>query len=203
MNLNNIWQEFDSEKTTKQNKKYKSIFVNESKPKKRIIKAKPIDRKINIVAPVKIKKVKIKIYNFRPKPRKNYYKKVDSYTRQKLQTRLFDFIKSEFKNFNIVQEYRPIWLGRQMFDIYLPDYNIAIEYQGKQHFTPIDYFGGQDSFIIGMERDERKRQLSTKNNCTLLYFTYTAKDVPKNYKFKVFTCEQEIKEFINLKIMST
>jgi len=29
------------------------------------------------------------------------------------------------------------------FDFYLPEYNLCIEYNGKQHYEPIDYFGGE------------------------------------------------------------
>lgn len=32
------------------------------------------------------------------------------------------------------------------FDFYLPEYNICIEYDGEQHFRPVDFFGGQDEF---------------------------------------------------------
>ena len=39
------------------------------------------------------------------------------------------------------------------FDFYLPKHNICIEYDGKQHFEPIDIFGGEDEFIA------RTRQL--------------------------------------------
>ena len=28
-------------------------------------------------------------------------------------------------------------------DFYLPKYNLFIEYNGKQHYEPIEYFGGQ------------------------------------------------------------
>ena len=29
-------------------------------------------------------------------------------------------------------------------DFYLPDYNIAIECQGEQHFEPVEHFGGKE-----------------------------------------------------------
>lgn len=37
------------------------------------------------------------------------------------------------------------WLGLQRLDFYLSDYYIAIECQGKQHFEPIEHFGGEES----------------------------------------------------------
>ena len=48
------------------------------------------------------------------------------------------------------------WLNRQRLDFFLPDYNIAIEYQGEQHFKPIKYFGGEKRFIDRIERDKKK-----------------------------------------------
>ena len=29
------------------------------------------------------------------------------------------------------------------FDFYLPDYNLLIEFQGKQHYEPVAQFGGK------------------------------------------------------------
>ena len=61
------------------------------------------------------------------------------------------------------------WMGRLSLDFFLPDYNIAIECQGKQHFIPINYFGGQDSFKSLIERDIKKQQLCKEHNIKVLY----------------------------------
>lgn len=47
-----------------------------------------------------------------------------------------------FQIWKILYEYSPDWLGKQRFDIYIPKYNIAIEYNGEQHYKPIARFGG-------------------------------------------------------------
>ena len=62
------------------------------------------------------------------------------------------------------------WLGRQSLDFYLPDYNVAIECQGRQHFEAVDYFGGDKGFKNTLERDKRKKALCEKNGIKLLYF---------------------------------
>jgi hypothetical protein len=54
---------------------------------------------------------------------------------------------------------RPSWLSPQHLDIFLPEYGIAIEYQGEQHYRPIDVFGGEAGFAATVERDERKRRI--------------------------------------------
>lgn len=58
------------------------------------------------------------------------------------------------------------------FDFYLPYYNICIEYDGKQHFQPIDYFGGESAFESQKERDNIKTQYCKENNIKLLRIPY-------------------------------
>lgn len=54
-------------------------------------------------------------------------------------------------------------------DIYLPKLNVAIEYQGAQHYEPIEFFGGQEAFERTIERDKRKKELCEKHKCILIY----------------------------------
>lgn len=68
------------------------------------------------------------------------------------------------------------WLKRQSLDFYLPDYNIAIECQGEQHFRPVDFAGkGEewaiDEFEKNKELDEKKLKLCEENNIKILYYT--------------------------------
>lgn len=65
------------------------------------------------------------------------------------------------------------WLKNKIslsLDFYLPKYNIAIECQGRQHFTPVDKFGGINGFEGTLERDKIKKDLCEKNGVKLLYF---------------------------------
>ena len=56
-------------------------------------------------------------------------------------------------------------------DFYIPDKKIAIECQGIQHFIPVEYFGGIDSFEKQKKRDEIKKQLCENHNIKILYYT--------------------------------
>lgn len=85
------------------------------------------------------------------------------------ETDLFYKVKAHFDNDQVVQHASPKWLGRQHLDIYFPKYKIGIEYQGKQHSEPIDFFGGEASYLKTIERDERKKRLCMENNCSLFY----------------------------------
>lgn len=58
------------------------------------------------------------------------------------------------------------------YDFYLPDYNLLIEFQGKQHEKPIDYFGGKEKFKIQQEHDKRKRDYAELHNIKLLEIWY-------------------------------
>jgi hypothetical protein len=97
------------------------------------------------------------------------------------ETLLYYKIKKAFSNYDIVQHGKPKWLGLQHFDIFIPELNIAIEYQGMQHQKPVEYFGGETAFKKGQERDARKKRLCVENNCTLLY-VYPDDDIEKFIK---------------------
>ena len=84
------------------------------------------------------------------------------------------------------------WLNRLTLDFYLPDCNIAIECQGKQHFEPVEFFGGKSDYQDTIERDERKRNLCEKNGIKLLYFS----NLGIKYPYKVFEDENLLLEEI-------
>lgn len=85
------------------------------------------------------------------------------------ETALFYDIKNNYPNIKFIHHGRPSWLGRQHLDIYIPKYNIGIEYQGEQHDRPIEYFGGAEGYNKQRERDIRKRNLCIENNCHIIY----------------------------------
>lgn len=63
----------------------------------------------------------------------------------------------------------------QYLDFYLPDYNIAIEYNGRQHYEVNEHFGGEEGFEKTQERDKRKADYCKKNNIKLITIPYTDK----------------------------
>ena len=72
-------------------------------------------------------------------------------TEEKLQEDLAGFInedmKTHFKLEEVFHHGNPKWLGLQHVDIWFPKYKIGIEYQGKQHDEPVEFFGGEESFL--------------------------------------------------------
>ena len=93
------------------------------------------------------------------------------------ETRLYYLIKEDFPDLLVVQHGKPAFLGKQHYDIWIPKLKVAIEYQGEQHYTPVDYFGGYGAFITTKERDERKQLLSIENGINVFY-------VKKGYNYQ-------------------
>lgn len=91
--------------------------------------------------------------------------------------------KSEFDLYLLVRkkyedaifQYRDIWLGQQSLDIYIPSLRIGIEYQGKQHYEPVEFFGGQEKFENQKKRDENKKKLCKENRVDLIEWLYNEK----------------------------
>jgi len=88
------------------------------------------------------------------------------------ETLLFNYIRTLFPKFEIYREASPPWLGRLRLDIFIPELKLALEYQGKQHYMEIDYFGGKIGFNKIKERDKLKKMKCKKNDISIIYFTY-------------------------------
>lgn len=58
------------------------------------------------------------------------------------------------------------------FDFYLPYQNLCIEYDGIQHFEPIEAFGGEESFEKTKIRDRIKEEYCKNNNIHLIRIRY-------------------------------
>ena len=57
-------------------------------------------------------------------------------------------------------------------DGYYSSYNLIVEYDGQQHFMPVEVFGGYDNLITTQERDQIKNTLIPQNNLTLLRIAF-------------------------------
>lgn len=59
--------------------------------------------------------------------------------------------------------------GRKLpFDFYLPEYNICIEYDGRQHYEPVAKFGGLEAYKLQLINDSIKDDYCIKHNILLL-----------------------------------
>lgn len=71
------------------------------------------------------------------------------------------------------------------YDIFICGLNVAIEYQGKQHFEAVDFFGGEEGLESIKRRDAEKAELSKVHNIRLVYINYDEKVTPLLIKSRV------------------
>lgn len=92
------------------------------------------------------------------------------------------------------------WLNGLQLDFYFPQYKIAIECQGIQHFKPISFgsktISPEEQYRKIIQNDEKKYELCKKHNVELLYYSNLGIDYPYN----VFENKEEILTIIQGKI---
>ena len=54
------------------------------------------------------------------------------------------------------------------FDFYLPEFNVCIEFDGEQHYKPVDWFGGEQAFKERIKRDKIKTKFCKTHNIKLI-----------------------------------
>lgn len=66
----------------------------------------------------------------------------------------------------------PSWLVPQHLDIFVPSRNLAFEYQGKQHYEAVEFFGGEASFEKRKQLDDLKMNKCKSNEVILIHWRY-------------------------------
>lgn len=94
----------------------------------------------------------------------------------KTQQKIFEKLKENFPNETWIWEYTTDWLCGQRIDIFNPKLNLAIEYNGRQHYEPVEIFGGEVEFEKRKILDNKKKDLLAKHNCTLYIIKYNEYD---------------------------
>jgi len=64
------------------------------------------------------------------------------------------------------------------FDFYIPTLNICIEYDGRQHLMPSEYYGGVPAFMALKKIDDIKNKFCKDNGISLIRIPYNKKVVP-------------------------
>lgn len=85
---------------------------------------------------------------------------------------LYELLLTIFPNDRIEREASPLWLARQRFDFYLPERRLALEYNGKQHYEAVDFFGGVEALTRRQTMDEAKRKVAVANGVRVVTVRY-------------------------------
>lgn len=77
------------------------------------------------------------------------------------------------------------------FDFYLPEDNICIEFQGPQHYEPVDFGGkgeewAKKQFILNQKRDNIKKVFCKKNSIKLIEIPYWLEDIDEYLTKEIF-----------------
>jgi rubrerythrin len=100
--------------------------------------------------------------------------------KKKTQGKLFDIInKLLFPENEVLWDYNHPDLRFEKtnvmmeLDIWIPELNVAMEYQGEQHYEPKPHWGGEDAFSKLIDRDKQKKEACEKEGITLIEVHYS------------------------------
>jgi very-short-patch-repair endonuclease len=79
------------------------------------------------------------------------------------------------------------------FDFYLPELNVCIEYDGRQHFESVGYYGGDEGLKKRQIRDSVKNQYCKNKGIKLIRIKYD-EDVCEKLKKSMFLSNNKIEK---------
>jgi hypothetical protein len=109
------------------------------------------------------------------------------------------FIEDNLK-YKIKNNFRPDWLKnefslkKQELDIFIPELNIAIEYQGRHHF--IDLYNDKIKFERTKILDKNKYNMCKEMGVKLYYFTQDKRNIPDSYYEIIYSDYNELLDVI-------
>lgn len=125
-------------------------------------------------------------------------------TRSKMELALKELF--EKNNIEYVHEKKFDWLkyyDNLRIDFFLPQYNLAIECQGEQHFKAIELYGGEERFVFTQTRDNIKYEKCKKHNIKMLYIVQKKckKYLKEEEKYKNVVFYEDIKKDNNINLI--
>ena len=88
------------------------------------------------------------------------------------ETILFNIVKGLYPTSKVIKHHRPKWLQGLELDIYLPEHELAFEYQGIQHFLAVEHWGGEAQLKKQQTHDAKKKEICTQRGITLICINY-------------------------------
>ncbi len=88
-------------------------------------------------------------------------------SRGEVQIRIF----LEENNINFISQ-KKLGGTNQSFDFFIPSKNLAIEFDGRQHFESDPFFGGEEAFAHRQKLDKQKNNFALENNINIIRIPY-------------------------------
>lgn len=85
---------------------------------------------------------------------------------------MFNIVEGIYPEYNAKRHHRPKWLEGLEIDIFIPEINIGFEYQGIQHYQPIEHWGGAKQLAKQQRHDKKKKELCKKHGVDLIIVDY-------------------------------
>jgi len=89
------------------------------------------------------------------------------------ETLLFRIVEQLLPRHEVIHHFWPEWLDGLELDIFVPDLNLALEYQGQQHFQAVDIWGGEESLSKQQARDRKKAERCKEVGVRLVKVNYS------------------------------
>lgn len=93
-------------------------------------------------------------------------------------------------NYNVQHTFKDLKgkKGYLKYDFYLPEYGVLIEYNGIQHYKPIEFFGGVEVFKNTLKRDSIKKEYALKHNYKFIeipFYVSTGKLIEEKLNYEM------------------
>ena len=146
-----------------------------------------LDHYINTMTKIRVKHNKCgHVYEVRPDDFFNKHSRCPYCANSKGE----DIINKILKVLGVKYEYQKIFDDLKdarslSYDFYIPSQNILIEYQGRQHYHPVDIFGGNEQFKVQQKHDKMKADYAKSHNYNLIDIPYTEDTFSKIKKYLI------------------
>jgi len=109
-------------------------------------------------------------------------------SKSKGERQIIDFLDSI--NIDYKREYIVNINGKKLrFDFYIPKIKLFIEYDGIQHYKPVDLFGGLEYYEKLKINDKLKDNWCNRNNLNLIRIPYKISNIKKYLNCKIYNNE--------------
>lgn len=102
---------------------------------------------------------------------------------------MFNIVEGIYPDYDTKRHHRPEWLEGLEIDIFVPEVNIGFEYQGIQHFKPVEHWGGAKQLEKQQRHDKKKKKLCEEHGVRLITIDYNEELSTEHIKRKILNLQ--------------